>query len=116
MLPKEMFADQAKRRVTVGLLVQEVIQANDIKVDDARVQETIAEMAETYQEPQQVIEWYNGNEQILNQIKSMVLEDQVVDQLLASAKVTETEVSYEEAIKPAEQKAAESAEDAEQGE
>ena len=70
---------------------------------------TIAEMAETYQEPQQVIEWYNGNEQILNQIKSMVLEDQVVDQLLASAKVVEKEVSYEEAIKPAEQANAEQA-------
>ncbi|MBV1786578.1 trigger factor [Marinobacterium sp. D7] len=113
-LPKEMFQEQAKRRVTVGLLVQEVIKANEIKVDDARVQETIAEMAETYQEPQQVIEWYNGNEQILNQIKSMVLEDQVVDQLVASAKVSETEVSYEEAIKPAQQ-AAETAE-AEAGE
>ena len=116
MLPKEMFTEQAQRRVIVGLLVQEVIQASDIKVDDARVQETIAEMAQTYQEPQQVIEWYNANEQILNQIKSMVLEDQVVDQLLASAKVTETEVSYEEAIKPAEQNPAQSAEEAEQGE
>ncbi|GGB90674.1 trigger factor [Marinobacterium zhoushanense] len=113
-LPKEMFEEQAKRRVTVGLLVQEVVKANEIKVDDARVQETIAEMAETYQEPQQVIEWYNGNEQILNQIKNMVLEDQVVDQLVASAKVSETEVSYEEAIKPAQQ-AAETA-DAEAGE
>lgn len=116
MLPKEMFTDQAKRRVTVGLLVQEMIQANNIEVDDARVQETIAEMASTYQEPEQVIEWYNGNEQILTQIKSMVLEDQVVDQLLASAKVTETEVSYEEAIKPAEQKPVEDAEEAEQAE
>ncbi|MBS98522.1 MAG: trigger factor [Oceanospirillaceae bacterium] len=108
-LPKEMFSEQAKRRVTVGLLVQEVVKSQDLKADDARVQETIAEMAETYQEPQQVIEWYNGNEQILNQIKSMVLEDQVVDQLLASAKVVEKEVSYEEAIKPAEQANAEQA-------
>jgi len=114
MLPKEMFEEQAKRRVTVGLLVQEVVKAGEIKVDDARVQATIAEMAETYQEPQQVIEWYNGNEQILNQIKSMVLEDQVVDQLVASAKVSETEVSYEEAIKPAQQAA--DAADAEAGE
>ncbi|KEA63859.1 Cell division trigger factor [Marinobacterium lacunae] len=113
-LPKEMFEAQAKRRVTVGLLVQEVVKASEVKVDDERVQQTIAEMAETYQEPQQVIEWYNGNEQILNQIKSMVLEDQVVDQLVASAKVSETEVSYEEAIKPAQQ-AAETA-DAEAGE
>ncbi|SEF78254.1 trigger factor [Marinobacterium lutimaris] len=106
-LPKEMFEEQAKRRVVVGLLVQEVVQSNEIKADDARVQETIAEMAETYQEPAQVIEYYNSNEQILNQIRSMVLEDQVVDHLLASAKVEETEVSYEEAIKPAQQVAQE---------
>jgi len=105
MLPKEMFEAQAKRRVMVGLLVQEIVKATELKIDDARVQETIAEMASTYQEPEQVIEWYNSNEQILNQIKNMVLEDQVVDQLLASAKVSETEVSYEEAIKPAEQAA-----------
>ncbi|MDO6469573.1 trigger factor [Neptunomonas phycophila] len=101
MLPKEMFEEQAKRRVTVGLLVQEIIKANDIKADDARVAEAIQEMASTYQEPQQVIDWYNSNEEMLNQVKSLVLEDQVVDHLLESAKVTEVAVAYEEAIKPA---------------
>lgn len=103
MLPKEMFEDQAKRRVTVGLLVQEVIKANDIKADDERVRTTIEEMAQTYQEPKEVIDWYYSNEDMLNQVKSLVLEDQVVDQLLASAKVTEVAVAYEEAIKPAQQ-------------
>jgi trigger factor len=101
MLPREMFEEQAKRRVTVGLLVQEIIKANDIKADDARVAEAIQEMASTYQEPQQVIDWYNSNEEMLNQVKSLVLEDQVVDHLLESAKVTEVAVAYEEAIKPA---------------
>jgi len=103
MLPKEMFEDQAKRRVTVGLLVQEVIKTNDIKADDERVRTTIEEMAQTYQEPKEVIDWYYSNEDMLNQVKSLVLEDQVVDQLLASAKVTEVAVAYEEAIKPAQQ-------------
>jgi len=111
MLPKEMFEEQAKSRVSVGLLVQEFIKANEVKVDDARVQETIKELAETYQEPQQVIDWYNSNQEMLSQIQSLVMEDQVVDQLLASAKVTEVEVSYEDAIKPA-QPEAEAEEDA----
>lgn len=106
MLPKEMFEDQAKRRVTVGLLVQEVIHANELKADDDRVRETVEEMASTYQEPQQVIDWYYSNDEMLNQIKSLVLEDQVVDHLLSSAKVTEVAVAYEDAIKPAEQQAA----------
>ena len=111
MLPKEMFEEQAKSRVSVGLLVQEFIKANEVKVDDERVQETIKELAETYQEPQQVIDWYNSNQEMLSQIQSLVMEDQVVDQLLASAKVTEVEVSYEDAIKPA-QPEAEAEEDA----
>ncbi|MBE9397723.1 trigger factor [Pontibacterium sp. N1Y112] len=111
MLPKEMFQEQAVSRVSVGLLVQEFIKANDIKVDDERVQTSIKELAETYQEPQQVIDWYNSNQEMLNQIQSLVMEDQVLDQLLASAKVSEVEVSYEDAIKPA-QPEAETEEDA----
>ncbi|MCO4756788.1 MAG: trigger factor [Oceanospirillaceae bacterium] len=111
MLPKEMFQEQAVSRVSVGLLVQEFIKANDIKVDDERVQTSIKELAETYQEPQQVIDWYNSNQEMLSQIQSLVMEDQVLDQLLASAKVSEVEVSYEDAIKPA-QPEAETEEDA----
>jgi len=110
-LPKEMFEEQAKRRVTIGLLVQEVIKANELKADDDRVREVVEEQAETYQEPQQVIDYYYSNDEMLNQIKSLVLEDQVVEQLLSSAKVNEVTVSYEDAIKPAAQAAAE--EDAE---
>lgn len=114
MLPKEMFQEQAQSRVSVGLLVQEFVKANELKVDDERVQETIKELAETYQEPQQVIDWYNSNQEMLGQIQSLVMEDQVVDQLLASAKVSEVEVSYEDAIKPAQPEA--EAEDEEAGE
>lgn len=103
MLPKEMFEDQAKRRVSVGLLVQEVVKTAELEANEDRVRETVEEMASTYQDAQQVIDWYYGNDQILNQIKSLVLEDQVVDHLAASAKVTEKAVPYEEAIQPAQQ-------------
>ncbi len=103
MLPKEMFEDQAKRRVSVGLLVQEVVKTAELEANEDRVRETVEEMASTYQDAQQVIDWYYGNDQILNQIKSLVLEDQVVDHLVASAKVTEKAVPYEEAIQPAQQ-------------
>ncbi|MCV6589873.1 MAG: trigger factor [Marinobacterium sp.] len=108
ILPKEMFADQAKKRVAIGLLVQEVISANDITVEDARVDAMIEDLASTYQEPQEVIDYYKNNEEMLNQVKNLVLEDQVVDHLLASAKVSEETVSYEDALKPAEQPAEES--------
>jgi len=107
MLPKEMFTDQAKRRVSVGLLVQEVIKSNEIKADDERVRSTIEEMAQTYQDPKEVVDHYYNNDDMLNQVKSLVIEDQVIDHLLSSAKVNETAVSYEEAIKPAAQPQAE---------
>ena len=101
MLPKDMFEDQAKRRVSVGLLMQELIKVNELKPSDDKVRETIEEMAETYQDPKEVIDYYYGNEEILNQIKGLVLEEQVVEHLIANAKVIEKQVSYEEAIKPA---------------
>lgn len=110
-LPKEMFQDQAERRVKIGLLMQEVIKSNELEADEARVKSTLEEMAETYQDPQQVIDWYMGNEEMLGQIKGLVLEEQVVDQLLDAAKVTETEVSYEDAIKPEQPQAPESEEE-----
>ncbi|WP_420553804.1 trigger factor [Neptuniibacter marinus] len=111
-LPKEMFTDQADRRVKIGLLMQEVIKVNELEAEEARVRETLEEMAETYQDPQQVIDWYMGNEEMLGQIKGLVLEEQVVDKLLATAKVSEVSVSYEDAIKP-EQPAAPEAEETE---
>lgn len=101
MLPKDMFADQAKRRVSVGLLMQELIKVNKIEPSDEKVRATVEEMAETYQDPQEVIDYYYGNQEILNQIKGLVLEEQVVEHLLETAKVIEKQVSYEEAIKPA---------------
>ncbi|WP_432473578.1 trigger factor [Amphritea sp. HPY] len=101
MLPKEMFEAQAEKRVKVGLLVAEVVKANELKVDDDRVRTTVEDLASTYQEPQQVIDWYYSNQEMLGQIQNMVLEDQVLDLLLDAAKVTEVEVSYEDAIKPA---------------
>jgi trigger factor len=100
-LPKELFEDQAKRRVLIGLLVQEVIKANELQPEDARVDAMLAEVADSYQDPQEVIEYYKSNQEMLNQVRSLVLEEQVVDQLLSSAKVNEVEVSYEDAIKPA---------------
>lgn len=113
MLPKEMFTDQAKRRVVVGLLVQEIIKVNEITADDARVRSTIEEQAESYQDPKEMIDYYYAQEDMLNQVKSLVIEDQVIDHLLASAKVSQETVGYEDAIKPAAQPQAEEAVEAE---
>ena len=101
-LPAELFEEQAKRRVVLGLIVAEVVKQFDIKPDEARVREMIQEMASAYQEPEQVVAWYYKNDQQLNEVRSVVLEEQVVDTVLQKANVTDKPVSYEEAVKPAE--------------
>ena len=100
-LPAELFEEQAKRRVVLGLIVAEVVKQGELKADEARVRELIEEMASAYQEPQQVVAWYYKNAQQLDEVRSVVLEEQVVDTVLQKANVTDKQVSYEEAVKPA---------------
>ncbi|MFC2972370.1 trigger factor [Azotobacter bryophylli] len=105
-LPAELFEEQAKRRVVLGLIIAEMVKQFEIKPDEQRVRGLIEEMAAAYQEPEQVISWYYKNEQQLNEVRSVVLEEQVVDTVLQKANVTDKAVSYEEAVKPAEAKQA----------
>ena len=97
-LPKEMFEEQAKRRVALGLLLSEIIQKNEIKVDDSIVRTTIEEMANSYERPEDVIDWYYSDETRLNEIKQMVLEDQAVDWIVNQAQVTEENVSFDDVM------------------
>lgn len=101
-LPAELFEEQAKRRVVLGLIIAEIVKQQDLKPNEDRVRALIEEMASAYQEPEQVVAWYLKNEKQLNEVRSVVLEEQVVDTVLEKAKVTDKSVSYEEAVKPAE--------------
>ncbi len=102
-LPAHIFEDQAKKRVSLGLLIGELIKQKELKVDEERVKAFVEDIASAYQQPEQVVEWYFKNEQQLNQVKSVVLEDQVVDTVLDAAQVSEKACSYEEAMQPAQQ-------------
>ncbi len=88
-LPAELFEEQAKRRVVLGLIVAEVVKQHELKADEGRVREMIEEMASAYQEPEQVVAWYFKNEPQLNEVRSVVLEEQVVDTVLQKATVTD---------------------------
>jgi trigger factor len=99
LLPDDMFREQAERRVKLGLLLNQIIGNDGIKADPERVRSTIEEMAATYEDPQEVIDYYYGNKQQLQSVESLVLEEQVVEKLLAGANVTEQACSYEEVIK-----------------
>ena len=109
-LPAELFTEQARRRVRTGLLFQELIRQNDLKADDAKVEARIQQIASTYEQPEEVINYYNSNPQQKSQIESVILEDAVVDFVLDKVKVTEKKVSYEDAVKPAQPQVDESEE------
>ncbi|QKX18003.1 trigger factor [Microbulbifer sp. YPW1] len=103
MLPDTMFEDQAKRRVVLGLVVGEIVKENKISVDSDRVKAKVEELASTYQQPEEVVEYYFNNRELLAGVESVVLEDQVVDFVLDKAKVSEVESTYDDVIKPQKQ-------------
>ena len=104
-LPAELFKDQAQKRVLIGLLMNAIIEANDLKPAEDKVNALIEEVAETYQDPQEVRDFYANNPQQKSQVEALALEEQVVEKVLASAKVSQVESTYEEVIRAANQPA-----------
>jgi trigger factor len=100
ILPDEMFQDQAVKRVQVGLLAAEIIQQNEFKAGEEKVQALVEEMAQGYQDPQEFIDYYMNNTEQRSQLDGVVLEDQVVEHLLAAANITEVVVDYKTAVEP----------------
>ncbi len=97
-LDKSMFEEQAKRRVTLGLVMSEIIKQNDIKADAEKVRAHIDQMANSYEKPQEVIDWYYGDKKRLSEIESVVLEQEVVDWITGQVSVTDTKVSFSEVV------------------
>jgi trigger factor len=83
----ETLKPQAQKRVALGLLMMEIIRKEEIKPDEVRVNDRIEKMASSYEDPTQFIEYYKSNQQALAQVQSIVLEEQVVDFLIAKAEV-----------------------------
>ncbi len=100
MLPDDLFNEQAARRVLLGLVLGEVIQQQELKADPTKVRESIEELASTYESPDEVINWYYGNQEQLATIESGVLEDQVFDYVIDQSTVTDKLVGYQEVIQP----------------
>ena len=101
VLPDEMFSEQAERRVKLGLVVAEMISQFELSAEPAKVREAIEDIASTYQDPEEVINWYYSENEQLAGIESRVLEDAVVEKLLSSAAIAEVECSYQDALEKA---------------
>jgi trigger factor len=94
--PAEPFVEPARRRVALGMLVNELVKTRGIKIDRSRVEARLGELAATYPDPDAVLKAYRQNPDAMRQVEGMVLEDQVVDYLLERAAVTEQPSTFKE--------------------
>lgn len=95
LLPAAMFEDQARRRVTLGLVVNEIVRANEIKLDQDRLRAALENAAAGYERPQEVMQYYAQNRQLMEGLEISVIEDQVVDWVAERAKVTEESTDFQ---------------------
>ncbi|GAB54423.1 trigger factor [Glaciecola punicea ACAM 611] len=97
-LPADMFTENAKRRVAVGLLIGQIIKENKVEVDPKRVDALIETTASAYEDPTEVVEYYKNNQELLKQIQNLALEEQAIDTILEKAKVKEVKKSFDEVM------------------
>jgi len=95
------FREPATRRVRSGLLLAELARQNKIKIDGPRVREAVELIAQTYEEPREVVQMYYSDERLLQSVENSVLESQVVDWVVAHARTTDKPMSFQEAINAA---------------
>jgi trigger factor len=93
---REAFVEPARRRVALGLLVSHIVQSQGIKVDRARVQARLDELALSYPNPEEARRALQQNQDAIRQLESAALEEQVVDWLLERAKITDKPMSFSE--------------------
>ena len=99
-IDRSLYADEAKRRVVLGLVAREVIQKHEIKVDQDMVRSRLEELATGYDDPEQFVKWHYADPERLRQVESAVLEEQVVDRMLETADVKGKTLSFREFMNP----------------
>jgi len=92
----EWFADQAKRRVSLGLILAELVKVNELHAKSDQVKAIVEESAESYEHPEEVVRWYYAQPQRLAEIEGVAIENNVVDWALANAKVVDKAVPFDE--------------------
>jgi len=95
-LPKDLFQEQAERRVNLGLILTELVKANDLHAKPEQVRALIEEFAKSYENPGEVVKWHYSSKERLNEAESAVLEDNVVAWVLEKAGIVEKKVTFDE--------------------
>lgn len=95
-MPREAFEPEAKRRVSIGLVLNELVRQKGIKAQPEQVKTLILEYAESYERPDEVVQWYYQSGERVREVEAVVLENNVVDWVLANAKVVDKATPFEE--------------------
>jgi len=99
-LPKDLFEGEAKRRVGLGLVIGEVVKKAEIKPEADKITAKIDDIAQTYEDPSEVVNHYNSNPQLKQGIEALVLEEMVVEWIVDQAKVTDVASTFHELLNP----------------
>ena len=95
-IPDDVFRPQAERQVRLGLVVAELVRANDLQVKMEQIKAYVEELAATYEKPAEVSRWYFSDSKKLAEVEGIVLENNVTNFVLSQAKVTEKAITFEE--------------------
>jgi trigger factor len=95
-IPEELFKPQAERRVRLGLVVAELVRANNLQAKPDQLQAHIEEMAQSYEKPAEVVRWYLSDRNRMAEVEGVVIENNVTDFVLSKAKVTDKALPFDE--------------------
>ena len=97
-LPADIFNEQAERRVALGLILAKLVEENKLEPTEEQIKGVVSEFADSYEDPQEVIDWYFADQQRLQGPTSLAIEANVVDFVLGKAKVNEKALSFDEVM------------------
>ncbi|WP_439519226.1 trigger factor [Hydrogenophaga sp.] len=95
-IPEELFRPQAERRVRLGLVVAELVRANELHAKPEQIKAHIEELSASYEKPADVVRWYQSDNRRMAEVEAIVIENNVTEFVLGKAQVTEKAVSFDE--------------------
>jgi trigger factor len=100
-IPEDMFRPQAERRVRLGLVVAELVRANELKAKPEQIKAHVDELAASYEKPAEVVRWYYGDNRRLAEVEAIVIENNVTEYVMSKAKTVDKAVSFDELMQQA---------------
>jgi trigger factor len=95
-IPDDVFRPQAEKRVRMGLVVADLVRANNLQATAEQIKAHIEELASSYEKPAEVVRWYYGDMSRLGEVEAIVIENNVTDFILSKAKVNAKSISFDE--------------------